>query len=160
MRSDSAGSLERALGRLTISYSNFELLLANSCRYMMGLPSDSSESAIMVAGLTAQTLVDKLCALHKLTALNSHQAKLVETFRRAALAAIEKRNRIIHGTWIWSADGKAPTFLFRLSAKGKRGLHVSIEDVKVAGVNSLAKEFGVLLDQVASLPKRSTHDET
>ena len=118
--------LERALGRLTMSFSSFELLVANSCRHLMGLPADSPESAVMVAGLDAQTLLDKFCSLYRLRDVSSQETDQLEKFRRGAAAAVEKRNRLIHGTWVADPDG-AVSLLFRLRAKAKRGLEASLD---------------------------------
>ena len=153
-REDSRLEIERALGRLTMSFSTCELYLANICRQLTGLPHDSPESMVMVAGLDMRTLVDKVCSLYKLRPLDAQDEKSVEDFRQEAISAIELRNKVVHGTWVSTGEETSPRFLFRFRAKAKRGLHHIVDFIDVANLDALTERFGKLGSALPEIPRR------
>ena len=154
-REDPEVDLEQALGRLTINFSSCELYLANICRLRTGLPHESSESMVMVAGLNMRTLVDKICSLYKLRQLDPQDEKLVEDFRKEALSAIELRNKIVHGTWVSTdEDDVPPSLLVRFRAEAKRGLHPIVDIMDVATIVALTERFATLGSALPELPRR------
>ncbi len=147
--------LWQALGQLTVYYANLEDQLKFSVWTMSGRSAKSSVeemrdqqiAQIMLAGRPFSSLVDVFCSLCKLHGADERRLKLVANDLERVSKA---RNVYVHSNW---GPGYKPgaTLRYRHTAKARKGLDYTQQDVTPADVRALADDIGFVALRVAGI---------
>jgi hypothetical protein len=137
----------RALGRVTVSYAEFEFFLNVLISELLQLP-DGKVAQMVCAQLSLRTQKDLVSSLakHKLPAPDA------EAIRKILLDAepwITKRNRYAHSYWVSTANLQ-DVRRFKITATMK-GYAPQLEEVSVAELDDVAKQLNEITGRLLDL---------
>jgi hypothetical protein len=137
-----------ALGKITV---NFQLVEHHLAKLIWALlASDLEVARTVTAELSFRTLVAVASSLYRLRVSKPASISAMEDVMRRACKAEEKRNTMIHSTWIAGDPSEDPGRL-KSTAKLKHGLKHHYEEVPVKDLERIATDLSEVAFDLVTL---------
>ena len=148
----------RAIGRISVMFSDVEIWTSAFIWQLIG--SEKNVCQMVTAGMSFSRRLDLLTSLFHYRFPDPSLTKPLGALIKRISALEQKRNTVIHSSWILQSLERNETIRFKITAHRKKGLHTK-EITRPEELDAIADGFQQVLTEFIDfmIPVLSTRDD-